>query len=102
MIKRLGLVRAYARALGQAPLQAAQARLEELFDRLEGIRDGWTTSDYYLLSHLLVAEAVILAVVSDDFTFGVQVRRWLDEDEYLIRRRVHQDVRALVSHGTLA
>jgi hypothetical protein len=41
-----------------------------------------------------VVEAMVLAAVSDDFTLGADARRWLDDDEYLIRRRVHADVRA--------
>ena len=36
----------------------------------------------------------MLAVVSDDFTLGADARRWLDDDEYLVRRRVHKEYRA--------
>jgi hypothetical protein len=95
---RVNLTRAYAAALSQAPVELAQKRFEELFDKLEGIRDTWTTSSHYQLSQLLVVEAVVLAVVSDDFTVGANVRRWLDDDEYLVRRRIHRDVRELVAH----
>jgi hypothetical protein len=98
LFDRTNLARAYAAALSQAPVDLAQRRFEELFDKLEGIRDMWTTHTHYLLSQLLVVEAVVLAVVSDDFTLGAHARRWLDDDEFLVRRRVHDDVRALVSH----
>jgi hypothetical protein len=37
----------------------------------------------------------VLAVVSDDFTMGTNARRWLDDDEYLVRKRIHRDLRAL-------
>jgi len=97
-IKRIGLARAYASALSQAPVERAQSCFEELFRQLKGISDTWTSSSHYLLSQLLVIEAVVLAVVSDDFTIGPAVRRWLDDDEYLVRRRIHRDVRELVSH----
>ena len=41
-------------------------------------------------------EAVVLAVVRDDFTLGSSARRWLDDDEYLVvRRRIHREYRAV-------
>jgi hypothetical protein len=46
-----------------------------------------------------VLESVVLAAVSDDFTAGTEVRRWLDEDEYLVRRRVHRSVRRALASG---
>jgi hypothetical protein len=85
---------AYAASAGQAPVEAAQARLEELFAKMEPVSDTFTTGKYYSLSQLDVAEAVVLAVVSDDFTLGTQARRWLDDDEFLVRRRIHHDLRA--------
>ena len=99
MIDRTALARAYAVSLGQAPVEVAQKRLEELFEKLEGIRDTFTTNDTLQpAAQLHVVEAVVLAVVSDDFTLGTAVRRWLDDDEYLVRRRIHRDMRALVAH----
>ncbi len=32
------------------------------------------------------------ALVSDEFALGPTGRKWLDEDEYLIRKRVHADM----------
>jgi hypothetical protein len=54
---------AYARTLGYAPAALAQGHLEELFSRLEGVRDTFTTNSHYSLSHLDVIEAVVLSVV---------------------------------------
>src|SRR5262249_18966558 len=42
----------YAQTLGQAPVEVAQKRLEELFQKLTGIRDTYTTNQYYSLSQL--------------------------------------------------
>ncbi len=89
---------AYARAVGQAPVEVAQKRLEELFRSLQGIEDRYTTNNHFSVSHLDVVEKVVLAVVSDDFTMGTQARRWLDEDEYLVRRRIHRDLRQLLEN----
>lgn len=90
---------AYAAAVGQAPVEVAQKRLEELFRQLKGIKDTYTTSSHFSVSQLDVVEAVVLAVVSDDFTMGTQARRWLDDDEFLVRRRIHRDMRTVMDKG---
>ena len=90
---------AYAAAVGQAPVETAQARFEELFNRLANVRDTFGTNLWYSQSQLRVIESVVLAAASDDFTLGANARRWLDDDEYLVRRRVHGEYRA-VAGGT--
>jgi hypothetical protein len=90
------LARAYIGAVGQGPVEAAQARLEDLFTHLRGVRDTLTTKDYYNRHQLEVIESVILAVTHDDFTLGVTARRWLEDDEFLVRKRIHRDMRALL------
>jgi hypothetical protein len=94
--EHLKLACAYAQALGAAPIAIAQERLEELFERLEGIPNTSSYGNYYSPSQIKFVESVVLAVVSDDFTQGAQARRWLDEDEYLVRQRIHGDVRNLM------
>jgi hypothetical protein len=86
---------AYVTTLGQAPVEVARRRLDELFDKLTGVRDTLTTNAYYSLSQLKVVEAVVRAVVSDDFTLGSEARRWLDDDEFLVRRRIHRELREM-------
>jgi hypothetical protein len=90
---------AYARAVGQAPVEVAQKRLEEIFRQLKGIKDTYTTSSHFSVSQVDVVENVVLAVVSDDFTVGTQARRWLDDDEFLVRRRIHRDLRTLMDRS---
>jgi uncharacterized protein (TIGR02996 family) len=53
----------YAQTLGQAPVEVAQKRLEELFQKMTGIRDTYTTNQYFSLSQLDVIEAVVRAAV---------------------------------------
>jgi hypothetical protein len=91
------LVRSYIAAVGQRPVEVAQALIEEMFTNLRGIRDTLTTHEYYNRHQLEVIEAVILAVTHDDFTLGVNARRWLEDDEFLVRKRIHQDVRTLLN-----
>jgi hypothetical protein len=90
---------AYATALGQAPTRLALERFEEFFHRLGTIRDTFTTHTHYSLSQLEVVEAVVLAIISGDFAAGPAARRWLDEDEFLVRRRIHRDLRAALERA---
>jgi hypothetical protein len=91
----------YAGALGQGPVGTGRARLEELFRRLGGVRDTYTTSTHFSVSQLDVVEAVVLAVVSDQGLAHQQFSRWLDENEALIRRRIQHDL-AVVAGGGFA
>ncbi|HKB36673.1 MAG TPA: hypothetical protein VKD72_09480 [Gemmataceae bacterium] len=93
------LARAYALTVGQAPIEAAQKRLEELFHRLQGVKDTFTTNTHYSLLQLDVVEAVVLAVVNEDSAMGADARRWLDDDEFIVRRRIHRDFHAMKSQA---
>jgi FtsH ternary system domain X7 len=88
---------AYIAALGQAPVEQALERYRELFSGLRGVTDSFTTNSHYSLSQLDVVEALVLAIASDDFTPDKAGRRWMDDDEFLIRRRIHRDVRAALA-----
>lgn len=92
---------AYAAALGQAPLKVALERLEQLFGELGRIHFKHTTNSHYSLAVLGVVEAVVRAVADDDFAVGSRARRWLDEDEYLVRRRIHRDLRAFMGPSAI-
>jgi hypothetical protein len=84
---------AYMTALGQAPMEFALARMQEFFRKVEGVYDNYTTVSHYSLTRFIVVEALVLALVSDDFTLDHEARRRFDDDEYLVRRRIHRDVR---------
>ena len=91
---------AYLSALGQAPLDFALARTKEFFRTIEGVYDNYTTTSHYSLTRLTVVEAMMLAIISDDFTLDREARKRLDDDEFLVRRRIHRDVReALAKAG---
>ena len=89
------LARAYVTALGQGPSETGLKRITELFNKMDAgkITNTWTTGPYYSRLHLNLVEDVILAVVSDEFALGPAGRRWLDDDEYLVRRRIHADMK---------
>jgi hypothetical protein len=65
---------AYARTLGQAPVGMTQQRLEELFEKLDGVRDSFTTNSHYGLLQIEVIEAAVLAVI--DGPCGPPVARY--------------------------
>jgi hypothetical protein len=90
---------AYAAALGQAPVELSLAKYLELFPRLGRIWDCRETRYYVSISQLQLIETVVLAMVSDDFVLGQNARRWLDEDEFLVRRRIHRDVRDVLAQA---
>ena len=62
---RTPLACAYAAALGQGPVEVMQKRLEELFEKLEGISDTYTTNDHFRSCQLRVVEAVVLTILDE-------------------------------------
>jgi hypothetical protein len=96
--KFTNVCRTYVAAVGQGPADAGMPRLAELFQKLDPakVTNTFTTAPYYSRLHLNLIEEVVLAIVSDDFALGQSGKRWLDEDEHLVRRRIHRDMKELV------
>lgn len=97
------LARAYVAACGQARSGAGLARIAELLEKADpaALPNTWTGSLCYSRLHLMVVEEVVLALVNDDAGLGSAGRRWLDEDEYLVRKRVHADMDALLKKSAM-
>jgi len=95
------LANAYIRAVGQGShLETMAGHFSELLLRMDVVRNTQTTQGLYSLLHLSIVESLVLALVGEDFALGETARRWLDEDEYLVRRRIHADMkRDWVSQG---
>jgi hypothetical protein len=98
-IRYVALVCAYVTALGQLPVGEALGRVEELLTpgKLSRLPNTQTSNTHYSRFHLNIVEAVVLALANEDFALGPAARRWLDDDEYLVRRRIHRDVRAAMA-----
>ena len=92
MSERLQLGRALARALGTAPLAYAAAGLEQLQKKLDVVTDSFNTNSHVCLSVLDFMESLVLGYVSDELAVDATTRRILDDDEYLVRRRIHRDL----------
>jgi hypothetical protein len=87
---------AYLHAVGQGPLTTSIERFHEFFANTTGVRDNATVNTHYSLKQLDVVEALVLTMTSESFTMDRSARGWLDDEEYLIRRRIHRDVRAAI------
>ena len=94
---RTELAIAYAEALGFAPPRIALGRLEEIFQLLDRVTVTGSTNRYFTLKPLQLIDAVVRSVVTEDFALGPSVRGWLDDDEYLIRRRIHRDMTTVLN-----
>lgn len=91
-VDRLEVTRALAGAASHLPLGQAIAELQRLATQLPQISDSFNTNSHFCLSVIQFMEALILGYASEQLALGQLGRRWLDEDEYLVRRRVHRDM----------
>lgn len=91
---RLLLTRTVARGVATADPAFALAVLRRLEAQLPKITDSYNTNSHFCLSVIAFAEALIMGYVSDDLALGDRARRFFDEDEHLVRRRIHREVRA--------
>jgi len=92
LVDRLELTRAMASAASHLPQAQALAELQRLGTQLPLISDSFNTNSHFCLSVIQFMESLILGYASEQLALGQLGRRWLDEDEYLVRRRIHRDL----------
>ena len=92
MAERLKVARSLARAWSHAPEEHAIAGLADLAEELQKVTDSLSTNSHFCLSVVSFMEGLVLGITSEDLALGEIGKRWLDEDEYLVRRRVHRDL----------
>ncbi len=85
----------YLTALGKLPLDESAARVCEVFDELAPLNDSLTSMSHFSVLQIQIVEAAVLALAGEAFTLDELARRWLEDDELAIRRRIHRDLRAL-------
>ena len=71
-------------------------KIEALLERIPSSKlvTQQVMNRYYSRLHINIAERVVAAIAIDSFADSVNLgRRWRDEDEYLVRKRIHEDVR---------
>jgi hypothetical protein len=89
---RMRLSRATAQVFSHASTEVALPGLLRIAQQLPWITDGFSTNSHFCVSLVEFADALVLGHVGDDLTLNETTRRFLDEDEFLVRRRVHRDV----------
>lgn len=90
--ERTTLSRAVTQALSHASTEVALPGLLRVAQQLPWTTDSYSTNPHFCVSLVALADALVLGHVGDDLTLNETTRRFLDEDEYLVRRRVHRDV----------
>jgi hypothetical protein len=94
LVDRLEITRAMSGTASHLSLEQAVAELRELAGQLPMITDSFNTNSHFSLSVIQFMESLILGYASEQLALGQLGRRWLDEDEYLVRRRIHRDLGA--------
>jgi hypothetical protein len=90
------LTRAYCLAAAQTNPTFAIERVPPAADKLAVVTDSLGLNQYMCTSVVSLMESLVLGLASEELELGEAGRRWLDDDEYLIRRRVHRELR---EHG---
>ncbi len=90
--ERMKLIRDLSLAYAQTPLNIALAGIADLSAQLAQTSDHFGTNTHFCLSVLHVIESLVLGLASDDLALGEAGRRFVEDDEHLIRRRLHRDL----------
>jgi hypothetical protein len=89
MQARLRLTRVIGLALSAAPRSVALERLPRLSAHLGQITDMFSTNSHFCLSVISYAESVVLGYTDHQLALSKTARRWMDDAEFLVRRRIH-------------
>ena len=94
LVERMAVSRAIARAVSRSSPSFAVAAAERLASQLPRVTDSYNTNSHFCISVIELAECLVLAVASDELGLGDAGRRFVDEDERILRRRIHADLAA--------
>jgi len=94
------IAQSYIAATGQGEPEFGLTRISELFQKMNPalVAVTYTTAAFYSRLHLNLVEETVLAIVGDDSAFGATGQRWLEDDEYLVRRQIHRDMKWFLHH----
>ena len=88
------LLREIAGALSRSSPGQAIAGARALLERLASTTDSMSTNSHFCLAVIQLMEAVVLSLASEDLALSDWARRWVEEDEHLLHRRIHRDLSA--------
>ncbi len=86
------LLREIAVALARSTPGQAIAGARALMQRLPDTTDSMSTNSHFCLAVIQLMEAVVLSLASEDLALSEWGRRWIEEDEHLLHRRIHLDL----------
>lgn len=86
------LLREIAVALSRSTPGQAIAGARALIQRLPDTTDSMSTNSHFCLAVIQLMEAVVLSLASEDLALSEWARRWIEEDEHLLHRRIHRDL----------
>ena len=99
-MERKKLTLGYLEAIAEAPIEESLARVRELLavdkngvPKFPPIHDQMTTASHFSISQLAVVEQAILSLTGEELVQSPSARRWLEEDEFVVRARIHRDLR---------
>ena len=90
--QRLALLRAMSRALARTDPEQAVAGVEALVSALPTTTDSFNTNSHFCLSVVQLMECMVLALASEALALDDWARAFVEEDEHLLRRRIHRDL----------
>jgi hypothetical protein len=88
------LASAYVTAVGTLPLEEMWTLYGDLFSFLSGVEDNSSMALAVAMKQYDIVDALATTLLTDDFQRDDTARRWMEEEEFLIRRRIHHDLRA--------
>lgn len=94
VLERFELLKSYLRALEFAPPAECLKRVETLLNWKPELSDNRATSTHFSLARLGVVEAAVLALTGETQAIDARLRRWIEDEDFVIRKRVHADFRA--------
>ncbi len=90
--ERMALTRGISRAQAFETPEAAVETALRLFRMVDRVTDSFGTNSHFAISLVEYAECIVQALAHEDLALGPRGRALIEEDEFLLRQRVHADL----------
>ena len=74
-------------------------RVDEFFTRSGELPNTMTSAPFYSRFHLSILHEAIRTLAGNDLALSPEARRWLEDDEYAVRERIHREMAAVLAEG---
>ena len=89
---RMSIARGLSRAQAFASPESAVETALRLFAAIGPVTDSFNTNSHFAISLVEYAECIVQAVAHEELTLGARGLGLVEEDEFLLRQRVHRDL----------